>query len=72
MSIQFGVQTRYDKSHHGHVVFHHGALFELMLDGVCMDWTGRFKKLPKVIVRLSCLVLEITLCGHNVLLVGAV
>jgi hypothetical protein len=56
----------------GHVVFHHGALFELALDRVCMIWTSHFVKFLKVIVRLSRLVLEIVLGDRDILLIGAI
>jgi hypothetical protein len=47
----------------GHVVFHHGTLFELVPDRLHMVWAGRFEKFLKVISQLSCLVLEIMLEG---------
>jgi hypothetical protein len=56
----------------GHVVFHHGALFELALDRVCMIWTSHFVKFLKVIVRLSRLVLEIVPGDRDILLIGAI
>jgi hypothetical protein len=52
------------ESPRGLVVFHHGALFELVLDGVCMVWTGCF-------ILLSCLEPEIMLNDSNMLLIGA-
>jgi hypothetical protein len=55
-----------------HEVFHHGALCELVLDGVHMVWTGRSEKFLKVIVRLPRLALEITLGSHDMLLIRAI
>jgi hypothetical protein len=37
-----------------------------------MVWAGRFKKFLEVIGWLSCLVLEIVLGGHDMLLIGAI
>jgi hypothetical protein len=56
----------------GHVIFHHGALLELMPDGVHVVWTGHFEKFLEVIGQLSCLTLEIVLGGSNVFLIRAV
>jgi hypothetical protein len=50
------------ESPRGLVVFHHGALFELVLDS--MVWTGFF-------ILLSCLEPEIMLNDSNMLLIGA-
>jgi hypothetical protein len=54
----------------GHEVFHDGAIFEFVFDGVCMVWTDRFEKfwLPLLV---PCLVLEIAVGGCDLLLVGA-
>jgi hypothetical protein len=57
------------KSSRGHVVLHHGAFLELVLDRVHMIWVGCFKKLFKVIGRLSRLVLKNMLDGDDELLV---
>jgi hypothetical protein len=56
----------------GHVVLHHGTLFKLVSDGVCMFWAGHLEKLLKVISRLSCLALEITLSHSDVFLIGVI
>jgi hypothetical protein len=53
----------------GHVVLHHGAFFQLVLDGVRMVGACHFEKFLEVIERLSCLVLEVTLGSSNELLV---
>jgi hypothetical protein len=50
----------------GHVVLHHGAIFELVPDGVSMVWAGRLEKLLEVIDRLPHLAFEITLGGSDV------
>jgi hypothetical protein len=42
-----------------------------VLDRLRMVWTGRFEKFQEVIVRLSRFTLEITLGGHDMLLIGA-
>jgi hypothetical protein len=34
----------FGESPRDHIVSHHGALFELVPDGVCMVWTGHFEK----------------------------
>jgi hypothetical protein len=56
------------ESHQGHEVFHYGALFELVFDGVRMVWICRFEKFFEVLARLSYLVLEVTLGGRYILL----
>jgi hypothetical protein len=58
------------ESPRGLVVFHHGGLLELVHDGVHMVWTGCFKKLLKVVIRLPRRALEITRSGRDMLLVG--
>jgi hypothetical protein len=60
------------ESSRGHVVFNHGAIFDLVPDGVCMLWGGHLEKLLRVISRLQCLVLEIALSGSDVFLIGVV
>jgi hypothetical protein len=49
-----------------HVVLHHGALLELMLDGVCMVRACCLKELFDVIGRLPHPALEVTLSGSDV------
>jgi hypothetical protein len=39
--------------------FYHGALFELVLDGLCMVWIGRFERFLERITQLLRLVLEL-------------
>jgi hypothetical protein len=60
------------ESPRGHVVFHHGELLELVLDGACMVWIGSFKKLLQVVVWLPRRALEIRLGGCDILLIGVV
>jgi hypothetical protein len=58
----------------GHEVFHHGTLFdfELVFDRVRMVQTHQFEKFLEVLIWLSCLVLEIALGGHDILLVRVI
>jgi hypothetical protein len=60
------------ESPHGHVVLHHGVLFELLPDGVCMVWACCLEKLLEVIGRLPYLVLEIMLGGCDVFLIRVI
>jgi hypothetical protein len=60
------------KSPRGHVVFHHGALFEVVPDDVHMIWEGHLEKLLEVIGRLPRLALEIALGGSDMFLIGVV
>jgi hypothetical protein len=57
---------------HGHVVLHHGALFEVVPDGVHMIWEGHLEKLLEVIGRLPRLALEIALGDSDMFLIGVV
>jgi hypothetical protein len=60
------------ESSRGHKAFHHGALFELMFDGVHMVQIGYFEKFLKVLIRLSCLALDVVLSGSDLLLIGVI
>jgi hypothetical protein len=57
------------ESQRGHKVFHHGTLFKLVFDGVHIVQTSRFEKFLEVLIQLMCLALEVTLGGHDILLV---
>jgi hypothetical protein len=48
--------------------FYHGALFKHVFDGVRMVQTYSFEKFLKMFFRLSWLVVEVALGGHNILL----
>jgi hypothetical protein len=56
----------------GHQVFHHGATFELVFDGVHVVQTSRFKKFLYMVFQLPRLVLEIVLSGRDMPLVEVV
>jgi hypothetical protein len=56
----------------GHQVFHHGAAFELVFDGVHVVQTSRFKKFLYMVFQLPRLVLEIVLSGRDMPLVEVV
>jgi hypothetical protein len=53
----------------GYIILHHGALFQLVLDTVCMIWACRLEKLLKVIHGQPHLMFKITLGGSHELLI---
>jgi hypothetical protein len=60
------------RSPRGHAIFHHGALFEPVFDGVGMVPIGYFMEFLEVLARLSHLVLGVMLSGHDILLIGSI
>jgi hypothetical protein len=57
--VPFGLLA-FGESPRCHEVLHHGALFDLVFDGVCMVQTSCFEKFLEVLIRLPCLAL-----GHT-------
>jgi hypothetical protein len=53
----------------GHKIFHHVAIFELVIDKVCMVRTSLLEESLEVVYRWSCLVLDTAPNDHDTLLV---
>jgi hypothetical protein len=69
--VPFGLLA-FGESPRGHEALHHGTLFELVFDRVCIVQTCHFEKFLKVLIRLPCQALGITLDGCEILHIRAV
>jgi hypothetical protein len=55
---------------HAHIIFHHGALFQLVFDRERVIWACRLEEFLEVVRRSPRWVFQITLGGYHELLVG--
>jgi hypothetical protein len=57
---------------HDHEILHHVTVLELMLDGVCMVWTGLLEESLEVVCRQPHLALAVVCSSHNMTHAGAI